>query len=96
VRINNRNRCPIDPLYPYTVGHTEFVVDFFKKFVFKLAYKKSFSMESDVRTQIGLQTEENEELQYSPNKKKTIKKLSNLIAGKIKTGINYQYIKFII
>ncbi|KAG2211324.1 hypothetical protein INT46_009226 [Mucor plumbeus] len=57
----NRNRYPVDPLYPYTVGPTEFVVAFFREFVFKRTYKKSVSMESDVRTQIGLQTEENED-----------------------------------
>ena len=47
-------------MYPYTVGPTEFVIAFFKEFVFKRTYKKSISLETDTRTQIGLQDEENQ------------------------------------
>ncbi|KAG2190460.1 hypothetical protein INT47_006627, partial [Mucor saturninus] len=61
----NRHRYPVDPMYPYTVGPTEFVVAFFKEFVFKRTYKKSVSIENDVRTQIGLRTEDNVDSQPS-------------------------------
>ncbi|KAG2210535.1 hypothetical protein INT47_002477 [Mucor saturninus] len=54
---NNRYRYPVDPKYPYTVGPTDFVVAFFKEFVFKRTYKKGVSIDTDVRTQIGLHTE---------------------------------------
>ncbi|KAG2189989.1 hypothetical protein INT46_007408 [Mucor plumbeus] len=37
----NRNRYPVDSLYPYTVDPTEFFVAFFKGFLFKRIYKKS-------------------------------------------------------
>ncbi|KAK9718278.1 hypothetical protein K7432_005624 [Basidiobolus ranarum] len=59
----NRSGYPVDPLYPYTVDPTEFVVAFFKEFVLKRAYKKAISTESEIRTQIGLQTEENDDTQ---------------------------------
>jgi hypothetical protein len=52
-------------MYPYTVGPTEFVLAFFKEFVFKRTYNKSISVETDVRTQIGLQTEENADSQMT-------------------------------
>ncbi|OAD79494.1 hypothetical protein PHYBLDRAFT_162558 [Phycomyces blakesleeanus NRRL 1555(-)] len=51
--------------YPYTVGPTEFVIAFFKEFVFKRMYMKSVSVETDVRTQIGLRTEDNKERQLT-------------------------------
>ena len=47
-------------MYPYTVGPTELVIAFFKGFVFKRTYKKSISLKTDTRTQIGLQDEENQ------------------------------------
>ncbi|KAG2210572.1 hypothetical protein INT47_002514 [Mucor saturninus] len=53
---NNRYRYSVDPKYPYTVGPTDFVVAFFKEFVFKRTYKKGVSIDTDVRTQIGLHT----------------------------------------
>ncbi|OBZ80115.1 hypothetical protein A0J61_11836, partial [Choanephora cucurbitarum] len=37
---NNRHRFPVDPMYPYTVGPTEFVIAFFKEFV--IAFFKEF------------------------------------------------------
>ncbi|KAG2189586.1 hypothetical protein INT46_010846, partial [Mucor plumbeus] len=40
-RKKNRNKYPVDSLYPYTVDPTEFVVAFFKGFLFKRIYKKS-------------------------------------------------------
>ena len=45
-------------MYPYTVGPTEFVIAFFKEFVLKRTCKKSVSMMSDVRVQIGLRNTE--------------------------------------
>ncbi|KAI7870889.1 uncharacterized protein EV154DRAFT_570817 [Mucor mucedo] len=61
----NRHRYPVDPMYRYTVGPTEFVVAFFKESVFKRTYNKSVSIENDVRTQIGLRTEDNVDNQPS-------------------------------
>ena len=69
----NRHRYPVDPMYPYTVGPTEFVVAFFKEFVFKRTYKKSVSIENDVRTQIGLRTEDNVDNQPSLRQSKLLK-----------------------
>ncbi|KAL9543968.1 hypothetical protein PS6_008991, partial [Mucor atramentarius] len=56
----NRHRYPVDPRFPLTVGPTEFVLAFFKESVLKRTYKKSISMETDVRTQIALRNDENE------------------------------------
>ncbi|KAL7326243.1 hypothetical protein PS15p_208608 [Mucor circinelloides] len=56
----NRRRYPVDPRFPLTVGPTEFVLVFFKESVLKRTYKKSISMETDVRTQIALRNDENE------------------------------------
>ncbi|CEP16262.1 hypothetical protein [Parasitella parasitica] len=57
---DNRYRFPIDSQYPYTVGPTEFVMAFFQEFVFKRTYNKSILMDTDVRTQIGLRSEQSE------------------------------------
>jgi len=43
-----------------TVGPTELVLAFFKESVLKRTYRKSISMETDVRTQIALGNDENE------------------------------------
>ena len=56
----NRHRYPVDFRLPLTVGPTEFVLAFFKESVLKRTYKKSISMETDVRTQIALRNDENE------------------------------------
>ncbi|EPB91262.1 hypothetical protein HMPREF1544_01967 [Mucor circinelloides 1006PhL] len=58
----NRHRYPVDPRFPLTVGPTEFVLAFFKESVLKRTYKKSISMETDVRTQIDLRNDENEKI----------------------------------
>jgi hypothetical protein len=58
---NNRHRYPVEPQFPCTVGPTEFVIAFFKEFVLKRTYMKSVSIETDVRTQIGLRAEDNED-----------------------------------
>ncbi|KAI8326868.1 hypothetical protein EDC96DRAFT_581180 [Choanephora cucurbitarum] len=44
----NRHRFPVDLQYPYTVGPTEFVIAFFKEFVFKRTCKKSVMTNSEV------------------------------------------------
>ncbi|OAD74402.1 hypothetical protein PHYBLDRAFT_67672 [Phycomyces blakesleeanus NRRL 1555(-)] len=54
---------PVDPQYSYTVGPTEFVIAFFKEFVFKRTNIKSVSTETDIKAQIGLRAEDNEERQ---------------------------------
>ena len=45
--------------------HTQFFLlncyNFFKELIFKRTYKKSVSIESDIRTHIGMQTRENED-----------------------------------
>ncbi|CAO0794213.1 unnamed protein product [Mucor circinelloides] len=61
----NRHRYPVDPRFPLTVGPTEFVLAFFKESVLKRTYKKSISMETDVRTQIDLRNDENEKSELS-------------------------------
>ncbi|KAL7311905.1 hypothetical protein PS15m_009615 [Mucor circinelloides] len=56
----NRHRYPVDPQFSLTVGPTELVLAFFKESVLKRTYRKSISMETDVRTQIALRNDENE------------------------------------
>ncbi|OAD65350.1 hypothetical protein PHYBLDRAFT_153601 [Phycomyces blakesleeanus NRRL 1555(-)] len=89
--------------YPYTVGPTEFVIASFKEFVFKQTYIKSVSVETDVRTQIGLRTEDNKERQLTllqsrevgwPSSKKTkeaielLKYKHDLVYDKVQTNID--------
>ncbi|KAI9327253.1 hypothetical protein BD770DRAFT_449903 [Pilaira anomala] len=86
---NNRHRYPVDPLYPYTVGPIEFVVAFFKEFVFKRTYMKNVSVVTDVRTQIGLRTEQNADSQLNllqmaedaPSNRKGNKKIIEVPVG---------------
>ncbi|KAI9327252.1 hypothetical protein BD770DRAFT_449902 [Pilaira anomala] len=86
---NNRHRYPVDPLYPYTVGPIEFVVAFFKEFVFKRTYMKNVSVVTDVRTQIGLRTEQNADSQLdllqmaedAPSNRKGNKKIIEVPVG---------------
>ncbi|KAF1804678.1 hypothetical protein V8B55DRAFT_1586480 [Mucor lusitanicus] len=56
----NRHSYPVDSQFPLTVGPTEFVLAFFRDYVMKRTYKKSISMETDVRTQIALRNDDNE------------------------------------
>ncbi|CAO0799095.1 unnamed protein product [Mucor circinelloides] len=56
----NRHRYPVDFRLPLTVGPTEFVLAFFKEPVLKRTYRKSISIETNVRTQIALRNDENE------------------------------------
>ncbi|CAO0801825.1 unnamed protein product [Mucor circinelloides] len=56
----NRHRYSVDFRLPLTVGPTEFVLAYFKESVLKRTYKKSISIETNVRTQIALRNDENE------------------------------------
>ncbi|EPB84178.1 hypothetical protein HMPREF1544_09041 [Mucor circinelloides 1006PhL] len=56
----NRHRYSVDFRLPLTVEPTEFVLAYFKESVLKRTYKKSISIETNVRTQIALRNDENE------------------------------------
>ncbi|EPB85602.1 hypothetical protein HMPREF1544_07595 [Mucor circinelloides 1006PhL] len=87
--LENRHGYPVDPQFSLTVGPTELVLAFFKESVLKRTYRKSISMETDVRTQIALGNDENEKsgltlleiAENAPSNKNGSKKITDVPLG---------------